>query len=302
MPQFDRPLAGRVAIVTGAGRGLGRCHALKLAEDGAAVVVNDLGGSVSGDGSDLSPAQLVVEEIRAASGQAIVSAHDASDWNQAEQMVHLAINTFGDLHVLVNNAGILRDRTLANLSEGEWDDVIRVHLKGHAAPTHHAMAYWRGQSKTGHDVKASVVCTTSIAGFAGNYGQASYSTAKAGLVAFSRVVALEGERYGVRANAVSPSARTRLETSLKPPATGVFDTFDPANVSPLIAWLARADCPASSQIFQIYGNRLKVLSMATIVHDLRTESRWTTTQIDEALRSCLIEPCSLSYYVDEIDQ
>lgn len=295
-----QPLAGRVAIVTGGGRGIGRCHALALAAEGAAVVVNDLGGSVEGAGADAGPAHDVVAEIEAMGGRALASGHDVADWAGAEALVAAALEAFGGLHVVVANAGILRDRTLANLGEAEWDDVIRVHLKGHAAPIRHAMAHWRARAKAGETIEASVVCTTSIAGFAGNFGQAAYATAKAGIMGLAKVVALEGAKYGVRGNAVSPSARTRLETSLEAPPAGIFDVFDPANVSPLIAWLARADCPATGQVFQAYGNKVKVLSLATVEHTLETEGRWTTDGLDAALRERLLAPHPLSYYVEEI--
>lgn len=294
-------LAGRVAIVTGAGRGLGRAHALALAAEGASVVVNDIGGDVHGVGSDPTPAQEVAHAIEAAGGRAVVSGHDVSDWEQAEALVDLAVSRFGDLHVVVNNAGILRDRTLANMEEAEWDAVMRVHLKGHAATTRHAMRYWRDRSKAGHAVKASLVHTTSIAGFAGNFGQAAYSAAKLGIVALSRVAALEGERYGVRSNAVSPSARTRLDPSMKPAEGETFDAFEPANVSPIVVWLAAADCPATAQVFQMYGNRLKVLTMATVTHDLRTQGRWTLEAIDRALKGRLVTPFGLTYYVEELE-
>ena len=295
-----QPLAGRVAIVTGGGRGIGRCHALALAAEGAAVVVNDLGGSVEGAGADAGPAHDVVAEIEAMGGRALAIGHDVADWAGAEALVAAALEAFGGLHVVVANAGILRDRTLANLGEAEWDDVIRVHLKGHAAPIRHAMAHWRARAKAGETIEASVVCTTSIAGFAGNFGQAAYATAKAGIMGLAKVVALEGAKYGVRGNAVSPSARTRLETSLEAPPAGIFDVFDPANVSPLIAWLARADCPATGQVFQAYGNKVKVLSLATVEHTLETEGRWTTDGLDAALRERLLAPHPLSYYVEEI--
>jgi NAD(P)-dependent dehydrogenase (short-subunit alcohol dehydrogenase family) len=278
-------LDGRVAIVSGAGRGLGRAHALCLAAQGAAVVVNDRGVALDGSGGTLTPAEEVVGEIRAAGGCAVASGHDVSSWEESRALVELAVTTFGDLHVLVNNAGILRDRTLANLTEAEWDDVIRVHLKGHAAPTRHAMAYWRERARVaGHPVRASVIHTSSLAGIAGNFGQAGYSAAKLGVVALSRVVALEGERIGVRSNAVSPSARTRLAGGPEP-RPGEFDARDPANVSPLVAWLAEAECPANAQFYQVYGSRLLVLSMPTIVHDLRTDGRWTPEALDAALAS-----------------
>lgn len=293
-------LEGRVAIVTGAGRGIGRAHALLLGAEGAAVVVNDRGGSVQGEGVSLEPAAAVAQEIVAAGGRAATSDHDISDWSQARDLVALAVRSFGELHVVVNNAGILRDRTLANMEEAEWDDVIRVHLKGHAAVSRHAMAHWRECAKAGRPANASLIHTTSIAGFAGNFGQAAYSAAKAGIIALSQVAALEGRRYGVRSNAVSPSARTRLDPSAPPAGGSGFDTFDPANVSPLIAWLAEAGCPATGQVFQAYGNRIKVLAMATIVDDLRTDGRWSPARIDQQLPARLAAPRPLSYYVEEI--
>ena len=283
-------LDGRIAIVTGAGRGLGRAHALKLAAEGAAVVVNDRGSALDGSGVSMTPAEEVVEEIHRGGGRAVASGHDVGDWNDAAAMVDLAVKNFGDLHVLVNNAGIIRDRTLANMSEEEWDLVIRVHLKGHAATSRHAMAYWRERSKkTGQPVKASVVHTSSLAGIAGNFGQANYSAAKLGVVAMSRTIALEGARMGVRSNAVSPSARTRFTEGMgPPPVPGAFDARDPGNVSPLIAWLAEADCPANAQLFQVYGSRLLVFSMPQIVHDLKTDARWTPEALDQALAGKLV--------------
>ena len=294
-------LAGRVAIVTGAGRGLGRAHALALAAEGASVIVNDLGGDLQGHGTDLTPAQDVVRKITASGGKAAVSGHDVADWQGAASLIDAAVKTFGDLHVLVNNAGILRDRTLANMSEEEWDAVIRVHLKGHAATTRHAMAWWRDRSKAGHPVAGSIVHTTSLAGLVGNFGQAAYAAAKLGVVGLSRVAALEGAKYGVRSNALSPSARTRIETSLKPPPPGVFDVFDPANVSPLVAWLARADCPATNQVFQAYGNRVEVIGPSAIAVDVRTEGRWTVEALDRALRGKLPKPPGLGDFVEGLN-
>jgi NAD(P)-dependent dehydrogenase (short-subunit alcohol dehydrogenase family) len=297
-------LAGRVAIVTGAGRGLGRAHARYLAAQGAAVVVNDRGGDVHGRGNNRSPAETVVEAIRADGGRAVASGHDVSNWEQAAHLVQLAVDEFGDLNVLVNNAGILRDRTLANMSESDWDDVLRVHLKGHAAPTRHAMAYWRGRSKAGHTVAASVVHTTSIAAFAGNFGQANYTAAKSAVLGLSRVVALEGAKIGVRSNAVSPSARTRIMMTRpddEPDDVAEWDADDPlnpANVSPLIGWLAEEKCPANAQVFHTYGNRVIVVSMPSIVHDLRTEGRWTPEALDEALPSRLLPLSELSDFLD----
>jgi NAD(P)-dependent dehydrogenase (short-subunit alcohol dehydrogenase family) len=291
-------LDGRVAIVTGAGRGLGRAHALALAAAGAAVVVNDIGGDLQGNGADPTPAREVVQEIAAAGGRGVVSGHDVGDWREAAELIELAVSHFGDLDVLVNNAGILRDRSLANMSEEEWDAVLRVHLKGHAAPTRHAMAYWRNCAKQGRPVKASIVHTTSLAGLVGTFGQANYAAAKLGVVGLSRVAAIEGAKYGVRSNAVSPSARTRIETSLKAPPPGVFDVFDPANVSPLIVWLATADCPATGQVFQAYGNRVEVMGHTTIDVDVRTEGRWTLETLDRALAGKFKAPPALSAFVD----
>lgn len=296
-----RSLAGRVAIVTGGGRGLGRAHALMLAREGAAVVVNDLGGDLHGAGQDLTPAQEVVREIEAMGGKAVVSGHDVGDWGQAAAMVAQAVAAFGDLQILVNNAGILRDRLLANMSEEEWDAVIRVHLKGHAAPSRHAMAYWREQSKAGKPVAASVIHTTSLAGLVGNFGQANYAAAKLGIVGLSRTIAIEGAKYGVRSNAVSPSARTRIEASLKPPPPGVFDVFDPGNVSPLIAWLARANCPANNQVFQAYGDRVEVIGPSSIAVDVRTSGQWTTDALDQALKDKLPKPARLGDFVEGLN-
>ena len=214
-------------------------------------------------------------------------------------MVAQAVETFGRLDVLVNNAGILHDRTLANMSEAEWDAVIRVHLKGHAAPTAHALAYWRGRAKAGQPVRASVIHTTSVAAFAGSLGQANYSAAKAAVLALSRVVSLEAGRYGVRSNAVSPSARTRITTGSEEtpgPAEG-FDEMDPANVSPLIGWLAEADCPADSQIFHVSGERVVVLAMPPIVHEVRSEGRWTRDALARELTGRLVAPPTIETYL-----
>jgi NAD(P)-dependent dehydrogenase (short-subunit alcohol dehydrogenase family) len=301
-------LEGRVVIVTGAGHGLGRAHALYLASQGAKVVVNDLGGSVHGEGYDETAAQQVVEEILAAGGEAVASPHDVADWGAARELVQLAVDTFGELHVLVNNAGILRDRTLVNMTEDEWDAVIRVHLKGQAAPTKHAMTYWRQRSKEGRPAKASVINTSSIAGLAGNFGQTNYSSAKLAVVALAFVVALEGTAYGVRANAVSPSARTRLALStpglgdeVQPPADpNQFDFFDPANVSPLIGWLAEADCPANRQVFHLGGNRLLALRLSEIVLDLQAEGRWTAEELDRQLSGRLVQQTSIETFLERM--
>src|ERR687892_1722149 len=203
-------LDGRVAIITGAGRGLGREHALLFAEEGAKVVVNDLGGDIHGEGADRAPAQQVVDEIEKMGGEAVANVDSAADWDGAQRLIQTAVDTFGDLHVLVNNAGILRDRVIVNMTEEEWDAVIHVHLKGHFCPTRHAAAYWREQSKAGKEVKASVINTSSTSGLLGNPGQTNYGAAKAGIAAFTQICAMELPRYGVRSNAIAPAPRTRM--------------------------------------------------------------------------------------------
>ncbi len=285
---MSRRLEGRVAVVTGAGRGLGREHALFLASHGARVVVNDLGSAVDGEGADRAPGEQVVDEILAAGGQAVFSGHDVSGWEEAGEMIRLAIESFGDLHVLVNNAGILRDRTLANMTEAEWDGVIKVHLKGHAAPSHHALRHWRQQAKSGQQVRASVIHTSSVSGLVGNFGQANYAAAKLGIVALSQVIAAEVGHYGVRSNAISPSARTRLalttpgvEDVLQPPENEEeLDLYHPANVSPLVGWLAEENCAVTRQIFHVIGNRILVVSMPGVLKTLESEGRWTLEELD----------------------
>ena len=203
-------LTGKVAIVTGAGRGIGREHALALARAGAHVVVNDLGGSVEGEGADTAPSQQVVDEIQAAGGEAVANGENVADFAGAKRLVEQALDAFGRLDILVNNAGILRDRMLVNMEEHEWDAVIEVHLKGHFAPTRHAAAYWRERSKAGDEVRARVINTSSPSGVFGNVGQANYGAAKAGIAAFTLIAAQELGRYGVTVNCLAPNARTRM--------------------------------------------------------------------------------------------
>jgi len=278
-------LLGRSAIVTGAGRGLGRAHAIALAAEGASVVVNDFGVGTDGASSMESPAQAVVEEIQAAGGTAIASVHDVSDWAAAEALVRSAIDAFGSLDILVNNAGILRDRTLANVSEGEWDDVIRIHLKGHAATTRHAMAYWRAESKLGRQRRAAIINTTSIAGLFPNFGQASYCAAKAGIVALTQVTALEGASFGVRANAVSPSAMTRLvQTPVLHLEASALAELSPDRVSPVVVWLAQPHCQASGQVYQIYGLRIGIYRLTQFASIVSTPEAWTLDGLEGSLR------------------
>jgi NAD(P)-dependent dehydrogenase (short-subunit alcohol dehydrogenase family) len=229
---------GRVAIVTGAGRGVGRAYALKLAQEGAHVIVNDLGGTAAGEGADLTPAQEVVEEIRAAGGQAEVNGADVSDWAQAQAMVQQAIDRFGGLDILVNNAGILRDRMMVNMTEEDWDLVIRVHLKGTFAPSHHAANYWRIESKAGRQRDARIINTSSGSGLFGNIGQANYGAAKAGVASFTLITARELSRIGVTVNAIAPRAQTRMTEGLREVTGELLERRDPEWIAALIAYLS----------------------------------------------------------------
>ena len=233
-------LEGKVAIVTGAGRGIGREHARMLADHGASVVVNDLGGSRDGRGVDAGPAEEVVAEIVAAGGRAVANIDDVSDWAGAQHMVEQAIDAFGGLDVLVNNAGILRDRMLVNMTEEEWDGVIKVHLRGTFAPARHAAAYWRERSKQGLDNDARIINTTSISGLYANPGQSNYGAAKAGIAAFTQIAAQELARYGVTVNAVAPGALTRLTDDTKM-SDEIRAHYDPRWVAPVVTWLASGD-------------------------------------------------------------
>jgi NAD(P)-dependent dehydrogenase (short-subunit alcohol dehydrogenase family) len=237
---------GRVVVVTGAGRGIGREYALLLAEHGAKVVINDLGSSLDGVGADTSPAQQVADEIRALGGEAIADGSDVSDWAGAKAMIDKAIETFGRLDVLINNAGILRDRMLANMDEAEWDAVMKVHLKGTFAPTRHAADYWRNQTKlTGKPVNARVINTSSVSGIYGNIGQANYGTAKAGIAAFTVIASRELRRYGVTVNAIAPIANTRLTENLREYTEVERIRRSPRWIAPIVVWLAS---PGSSEI------------------------------------------------------
>jgi NAD(P)-dependent dehydrogenase (short-subunit alcohol dehydrogenase family) len=278
-------LDGRVAIITGAGRGLGREHALLFAHEGAKVVVNDLGGDMHGEGGDLSPAMQTVEDIRALGGEAVVNGENVADWEGAQRLIQQAVETFGDLHVLVNNAGILRDRVIINMTEAEWDAVIKVHLKGHFAPTHHAAVYWREQSKAGREVKASIIHTTSTSGLFSNPGQANYDSAKSGIATLSQVCAKELVRYGVRSNAIAPGARTRLTEAtpglgdaVKAPDEG-FDVWHPGNVSPFVAYLVMADCPISGECFMVQGGKVQRVQSWGRAEEISKNDRWTVEEL-----------------------
>ena len=252
---------GKIAIVTGAGRGIGREHALSLASQGAKVVVNDLGGNVDGSGGDLSPAEQVVQEIKGMGGEAVANGDSVSDWAGAERLINTAIETFGDLNIVVNNAGILRDRMLFSMSEAEWDAVINVHLKGTFAPTRFACVYWREQSKAGKPVSGRIIITTSVSGIYGNPGQTNYGAAKAGIASFTNIAALEMARYGVTVNAVAPVALTRMTEGLGPAPESDEDREkrSPRWIAPIVTWLASDEAAeVTGRIFEASGDVLAV--------------------------------------------
>jgi len=255
---LDVALDGRVCIVTGAGRGIGREHALLLAHRGAKVVVNDVGASRDGSGSDAGVAQQVVDEIVAAGGEAVANTDDIATWDGGERIVQQAIETFGGLDVLVNNAGILRDRMIFTMTEAEWDDVVRVNLKGTFVTTHHAAVYWRDRAKSGESNDARVINTTSVSGIYANAGQSNYGAAKAGVAAFTQIVAQELHRYGVTVNAIAPGALTRLTEDLHPEGEPVAN-FEPKWVAPVVAWLAsRQSSDITGQVIESSGRVLAV--------------------------------------------
>jgi NAD(P)-dependent dehydrogenase (short-subunit alcohol dehydrogenase family) len=271
-------LAGKVAIVTGAGRGIGREHALALSDAGAKVVVNDLGATLTGDGADETPAQQVVIEIEARGGAAVADGENVADFVGAERMVRRALDTFGRLDILVNNAGITRDRMLVNMSEEEWDSVIAVHLKGHFAPTRHAAAHWRERAKAGEEVRARVINTSSPSGVFGNVGQANYGAAKAGIAGFTLIAAQELARYGVTVNCLAPNARTRMTEAafgeIPKPDDG-FDAMDPANMSPIVVGLCADDAQhVTGQCFFVYGGAVNVLRPWEAGELLARDERW----------------------------
>ena len=252
---------GKIAIVTGAGRGIGREHALSLASQGAKVVVNDLGGNIDGSGGDLSPAEQVVQEIKGMGGEAVANGDSVSDWAGAERLINTAIETFGDLNIVVNNAGILRDRMLFSMSEAEWDAVINVHLKGPFAPTRFACVYWREQSKAGKPVSGRIINTTSVSGIYGNPGQTNYGAAKAGIASFTNIAALEMARYGVTVNAVAPVALTRMTEGLGPAPESDEDREkrSPRWIAPIVTWLASDEAAeVTGRIFEASGDVLAV--------------------------------------------
>jgi NAD(P)-dependent dehydrogenase (short-subunit alcohol dehydrogenase family) len=271
-------LEGKVAIVTGAGRGIGREHALALARAGAKILVNDLGASLAGEGTDTGPAHDVVREVEALGGEAVANGENVADFTGAKRMVDAALDAFGRLDILVNNAGILRDRMLVNMEEYEWDAVLEVHLKGHFAPTRHAAAHWRERSKAGEDVRARIINTSSPSGVFGNVGQANYGAAKAGIVGFTLIAAQELQRYGVTVNAIAPNARTRMTEAafgeIPPPEDG-FDPADPANNSPIVVALCADEAQGiTGQIFFVYGGMVNMLRGWEAGELFANETRW----------------------------
>jgi NAD(P)-dependent dehydrogenase (short-subunit alcohol dehydrogenase family) len=280
-------LTGKVAIVTGAGRGIGRSHALALAAAGAKIVVNDLGGSLAGEGSDLTPAQQVVAEIEAAGGEAVADGENVADFAGAGRLVQHAIDALGRLDILVNNAGILRDRMLVNMEEDEWDAVIAVHLKGHFATTRHAAAHWRERSKAGEDVRARVINTSSPSGVFGNVGQTNYGAAKAGIAAFTIIAAQELGRYGVTVNCLAPNARTRMteETfEMGAPREG-FDPLDPSNNSPIVVALCADEAQGiTGQCFHVWGGAVNALRPWDAGELFQRDEGWDADDLLAALR------------------
>jgi NAD(P)-dependent dehydrogenase (short-subunit alcohol dehydrogenase family) len=283
---------GRVVIVTGAGGGLGRAHALAFAAEGANVVVNDIGTSREGEGRSETPAQQVVDEIVAAGGKAVANTDDITDWDGAESLVRTAVENFGGLDVLVNNAGFLRDRMLVGMSVEEWDAVTRVHLRGHFCPLRHAGAYWREQSKNGAEVDARIINTSSGAGLMGSVGQGNYSAAKAGIVGLTLVAAAELERYGVTANAIAPAARTRMTEvampdMMKAPESG-FDAMAPENVSPLVVWLGSSESrDVTGRVFEVEGGMVTVADGWQHGPKVDKGSRWDPAELGDVVHDLL---------------
>lgn len=284
---------GRVVIVTGAARGIGRAHALELARQGAHVVVNDLGVGLDGSGGSLTPAQEVVAEIEGFGGAAVVNADDVASWDGAAAMVQQAIDVFGRLDGVVNNAGFVRDRMFVSCSEEEWDAVVRVHLKGHFCVARHAAAWWRDRSKAGEAVDARIVNTSSGAGLLGSVGQAAYSAAKAGIATLTLVQAAELARYGVTANALAPAARTRMTEGvftdmMAPVADGEFDAMDPANVAPIVAWLCSAESAGvTGRMFEVEGGKLSIADGWHHGEAVDKAARWDAAELGPVVQDLL---------------
>lgn len=280
-----RALDGRVAVVTGSGRGIGRAHALHFAEQGARVVVNDI---------DEAAAEDVVAEIIATGGEAAAFAGSVAEWEVARGLIDFAVGAFGDLHLLVNNAGLLRDRAIVNMAEEDWDDVVTANLKGHFGPTRWAASYWRERYKDVGAKDRAIVNTTSTSGLIGNVGQANYGSAKAAIAALTLIAAQELRKYGVRTNAIAPAARTRLTEDapgladiVRPPDDGRFDLWDPANVSPLAAWLGSEACEANGRVFYIHGGTIRLFEPWSMEDRVDADRRWTVDELAEAMPGLL---------------
>jgi NAD(P)-dependent dehydrogenase (short-subunit alcohol dehydrogenase family) len=278
-------LDGKVAVVTGAARGVGRGEAMLLAAEGASVVVNDLGAERDGQGSTSAPAQAVVDDIVAAGGQAVANGDDIADWAGGRRLIEQALDTYGRLDILVCNAGILRDRMIFSLEEDDWDAVMRVHLKGHFVPLRHACAHWRQLAKSrGEPVGGRIVLTASTSGLYGNPGQANYGAAKSGIAGMSIIVAREMARYGVTCNAICPRARTRMTEEIFPePTDGSFDVYHPDNVAPWVAYLATDDAAhISGQTFLLWGGTVELLQPWIAVNEIKKDGRWTVEELAKA--------------------
>jgi len=284
--------AERVVIVTGAGRGIGRAHALAFAAQGARVVVNDVGAARNGEGADGAAAEAVVAEIRALGGEAIANTGDIADWDAAGNLIRDAVETFGRLDVLVNNAGVLRDRMFVNATVDEWDAVMRVHLRGHFCPAQHAATYWRGLAKTGQTVDARIINTSSQSGLHGSLGQTGYAAAKAGIASMTLVQAAELGRYGVTANAIAPMARTRMtegvyEDLVKAPESG-FDVYAPENISPLVVWLGSAESSqVTGRVFEVHGGVISVAHGWSEGPQVDKGARWKPGEVGPAVHDIL---------------
>ncbi|MGH3716323.1 MAG: SDR family oxidoreductase [Micromonosporaceae bacterium] len=284
----------RVVIVTGAGRGIGRAHALAFAAEGARVVVNDVGVAADGTGASATPAQQVVDEIVALGGTATANTDDVADWSGAARLIATAVEAYGRLDVLVNNAGFVRDRMLVNLAEDEWDAVVRVHLKGHFAPLRHAAAHWRARRKAGELTHARVINTSSGAGLLGSVGQANYSAAKAGIAALTLVAAAELDRYGVTVNAIAPAARTRMTErtfadAMAAPADG-FDAMAPENVSPLVVWLGSTESAGvTGRVFEVDGGRVSLADGWRHGPVIDKADRWHPAELGPVVRKLLAD-------------
>ncbi|MFI6294107.1 SDR family oxidoreductase [Nonomuraea sp. NPDC050790] len=283
---------GRVVVVTGAGRGIGREHALEYAREGARVVVNDLGAERDGAGRSSGPAHEVVARIRDEGGQAVPNADDIATWDGAARLVKTAVSAYGRLDVLVNNAGILRDRMLVSMTEDDWDDVLRVHLKGHFLPLRHAAAHWRERHKSGDRVDARVINTSSGAGLMGSVGQSNYAAAKAGIAALTQVAAAELARYGVTVNAIAPAARTRMTeevfaTTMARPEAG-FDPMDPANVAPLVVWLGSPESAhVTGRVFEVEGAKVALATGWQHGPSVTGTARWNPADLGPAVATLL---------------